>query len=147
MPKSLIASGLSKSPQITPLVIILSFVLLTEVVVMVGIVSTKETPQLLLTWFCVLFPVAIAVPFFSLLALKPLVFYAPRDYGKNIDPEKYIAAMSVRVADKTSRLLKQLPQIIERGALRDADLRRLVSQLPHSAEEPSTEEIVKNLSN
>jgi hypothetical protein len=139
--RSLVTAGLPKSSQITPLVIILSFVLLTEVVVMTGVLGTKEIPQLMLTSFCISFPVVIAIPFFWLLAKKPWVFYAPRDYGSDIDPQKYIAAMSVRVTDSTNRLFNNLPEIIERAALRDADLRRLVSGTDSSAEK-----IVKALS-
>ncbi|MBR1172155.1 hypothetical protein [Bradyrhizobium liaoningense] len=139
--RSLVAAGIPKSSQITPLVIILSFVLLTEVVVMAGVLGTKDFPQLLLTLFCILFPIVIAIPFFWLLAKKPWVFYAPRDYGADIDPQKYISAMSVRVTDSTNRLFNNLPEIIERAALRDADLRRLVS-----GAENSPEQIVKALS-
>jgi len=141
-----VSAGLPKSSQITPLVIILSFVLLTEVVVMTGVLGTRELPQLILTIFCISFPVAIAIPFFWLLANRPWVFYAPRDYGSNIDPQKYITAMSVRVTDSTNRLLNNLPEIVERAALKDADLRRLVSQLSPSSTGSPAEDILKTLS-
>lgn len=144
--RSMVSAGLPKGSQITPLVIILSFVLLTEVVVMTGVLGTRDLPQLMLTSFCIGFPIAIAVPFFWLLARKPWVFYAPRDYGSEIDPQKYIAAMSARVTDSTSRLFNNLPEIIERAASRDADLRQIVSQLSHSKANVSADQVLRTFS-
>ncbi|MGR8964226.1 hypothetical protein [Rhizobium leguminosarum] len=124
--KSVVASAIPKGSKITPLVIILSFVLLTEVVVMTGVLATKDTVQLLLTIFCVFFPSAIAVPFFLILAKTPWVLYAPGDFGTKVDPTSYINAMRaqtyIRATATTKKLIADLPDIIDRALTNAEDV-------------------------
>jgi hypothetical protein len=151
MPESAIAKRLEAS-QVTPLVIILSFILLTEVVVMSGVLGTTDLVQVILCVFCVIFPPAVAVPFFLILYMKPWVFYGPRDYGIEVDPEKYISAISNRtsLADEISRFLENIPGIVERAmqsqtvreAIDSSDIK--ISELSRVVGQSVAEEIERN---
>jgi hypothetical protein len=113
---SMIAKGVGNR-QVTPLVIVLSFILLTEMVVMVGVLGTRDLVQAILCIFCVLFPVALAVPFFWILYHKPYVFYGPREYGSDVDPERYITAFRAQasISSEWQKIISDLPQIVTRA--------------------------------
>jgi hypothetical protein len=87
--------------------------------------------------------------FFWLLSAKPWVFYAPRDYGSDIDPQRYISAMSTRtvvhVADNTNRLINELPQIIERAMLKDTSLQRLMSSSADTNDKVKFDSVLRSL--
>ena len=80
----------------TPLLVIASFVSLTEVVVGVALTQASGTVQLILTLFAVLFPVGVAVAFFLVLWNRPYVLYPPTEYGAATDVERYVGAMRPR---------------------------------------------------
>jgi hypothetical protein len=94
---SIIGKGIG-TREVTPLVIVLAFILLTEVVFMIGVLGTREQVQVILATFCVLFPVALAGSFFWILYRKAYVFYGPSAYPANVDPERYIAAMRAQAS-------------------------------------------------
>lgn len=134
-----IVGGLGKTVKITPLVIILSFLLMTEVVVMSGVLGTRGASQIILICFCVSFPILIAIPFFWILAIKPWVFYTPQDYGNEIDPRIYINAMALqpykRASDALNRFFEQLP----------SDIEKLIADRPQLLDTGDAEEISRRL--
>lgn len=77
----------------TPLVVIASFVTLTEAVVTLAITKADGTIQLILTLFAVLFPIGVGAAFFSILWNRPYVLYPPTEYGTGTDVEKYVGAL------------------------------------------------------
>jgi hypothetical protein len=113
---SLIAKGIGDR-QVTPLLIVLSFILLTEGVVMVGVLGTREVVQVILCIFCVLFPVALMVPFLLILYHKPYVFYGPKEYGSDVGPERYISAMRAQasISGEWQKIFSDLPQMVARA--------------------------------
>jgi hypothetical protein len=100
-----ISEGLARAGRLTPLTIILSFVLLTEVVVMAGVIGTSAITQLILTIFCVIFPPLIAIPFFLILYHRPIVFYAPHDFGEKMNPGDFLEAISRSSLPRINNLL------------------------------------------
>ncbi|WP_264051711.1 hypothetical protein [Methylobacterium flocculans] len=144
-----VAEGLSKAGRITPLAIILSFVLLTEVVAMGGVLGTSGEPQLILTLFCVLFPPFIAVPFFSILYSRPIVFYAPGDFDKELKPADFAAAVApkatARVADLMSDYIGTLEGRIANTISETEQLKDLISQ-QGSLNKKQIEEGIANIS-
>jgi hypothetical protein len=126
-----IATSLSKIGQVNPLLIILSFVLLTEVVVMFGILGTTNLTQMILASFIVVFPVLVAILFFWILATKPWAFYAPKDYGVQTDPQSYINAVAntsiPRISSEMNEFIMNLGVKVERALQNSEQLRRLIN--------------------
>jgi hypothetical protein len=87
--KTLFVRSKDKSRSLAPLWIISLFISLTETVVTVTIFETIGGIQLALTIFAIIFPVLIALGFFSLLWFKPYVFYPPGEFS-DVDVEKYV---------------------------------------------------------
>lgn len=120
-----VAQGIAKAGRLTPLAIILAFVLLTEVAVVIGVLGTAGVVQLILALFCALFPVIVAASFFFILVKSPWVLYAPGDYSGAVDPTTYIDAVS-RSSDGSKRLdafVKQLPQLVSEIIKQKPDLK------------------------
>lgn len=78
----------------TPLVLISIFLSLTEVVLGVSVTYTIGGVQIALVSFAILFPLLIAAAFFSILWLKPYVFYSPFEYSSADEAETFINAIS-----------------------------------------------------
>ena len=95
--------------SITPLWVISALLGLCEVVT--GVVGTQVTGniQLMLTIFVVVFPVLIAVAFFTILWIKPYVFYPPGDFEKETNVSEYVRALGgpspVEAAEKQRQLI------------------------------------------
>jgi hypothetical protein len=120
---------------------------------MTGVLGTREFPQLLLTMFCISFPVFVAIPFFWILAIKPWVFYAPKDYGHTVDPQSYIDAMSrktdIRLVENTNRFIKDLPSLIEKSVQNNKELEALVGTRDtqvHNTGEKVSDFLIKSIS-
>lgn len=77
----------------TPLLVIASFVTLTEIVA--GLAASKATGnvQLIFTLFAVLFPATVASAFFAVLWHRPYVLYGPTEFGKETDVGSFVGAM------------------------------------------------------
>lgn len=137
MAGDLVAS--TKGRRITPLTIILSFILLVEAVVMGGVVSTGGNVQIILTIFCALFPILIGVPFFFILYSRPWVFYAPHEYGMNIEPSAYISAVSretyLKASENTSKFIEELPARIVNEVEKLGDDRKFLIEMGNSSTE------------
>jgi hypothetical protein len=78
---------------ITPLWIVASFVSLTEAVLGIAVIQTQGGIQIALTAFLITFPVLIAGLFFTILYLKPFVFYSPKEFGEQTSVRDYVEAM------------------------------------------------------
>ena len=85
---------ISAPRSLTPLWVISSFVSLSEATLGVATTQTTGAIQITLTVFVVLFPVLIATGFFAVLWWKPYVFYPPSEYGRHVNVEQYVQAMS-----------------------------------------------------
>ena len=83
---------------ITPLWIVASFVSLTEAVLGIAVIQTQGGIQIALTAFLITFPVLIAGLFFTILYLKPFVFYSPKEFGEQTNVRDYVEAMQRRPA-------------------------------------------------
>ena len=80
--------------SLTPLWVISLFVSLSEATLSLAVTQTTGAIQVTLTIFVVLFPVLIATGFFAVLWRKPYAFYPPSEYGRQVNVEQYIKAMS-----------------------------------------------------
>ncbi|MBJ7310508.1 hypothetical protein ACFOLJ_24265 [Rugamonas sp. CCM 8940] len=77
----------------TPLGIIALFVGLSETIAGFAAIKTEGVVQLIFTVFSVIFPIGIAVAFFSVLWKRAQVFYPPKEFGANVDVRHYAEAM------------------------------------------------------
>jgi hypothetical protein len=96
--------------KITPLVIVASFLTLTEVVLGYAVTRVTDGVQVALTAFVITYAVFVAVAFFVILWNRPWVFYAPSEYG-NVDPGKFMSAM--REAPAVAMQMENLKKFAE----------------------------------
>ena len=89
---------LNERKAITPLWIVALFVSLTEVVLGVAVTQTQGGIQVSLTVFVIAFPVLIAGMFFTILWVKPYVFYPPTEFGTQTNVTDYVQAMQGKAA-------------------------------------------------
>jgi len=124
-----ISSGLAKIGRITPLTIIMAFVLLTEAMVVIGVLGTKDSPQLILTIFSVTFPLLVAGAFFLILHQRNWVLFSPEELGP--DPQKFVQAVSsrpgvVRFSADERRFLTDLEVKIEHAVQANPQIQNLL---------------------
>ena len=86
----------SGTRPITPLVVIGSFVLLTNAVATVALIQTQGAVQAALTAFVIVFPTIIVALFFATLWRRPQVLYSPKEY-ESISVMEYVQAMQGQV--------------------------------------------------
>lgn len=86
-------SRLGKLRTMTPLLVIASFVTLSEIVAGLAASKATGTVQLIFTLFAVLFPIAVAGAFFAVLWHRPYVLYGPTEYGDGADVTSFVGAM------------------------------------------------------
>lgn len=77
----------------SPLSIISLFVGLTEIAMGYPLTHTTGTVQLILTWFVVLFPTAVAAGFFFLSYKKPEALFAQPEFKTVEEATAYLLAM------------------------------------------------------
>jgi hypothetical protein len=73
---------------ISPLLVITTFVGISELALTAGISTTTGTTQEVLTWFIVVFTSVVAFAFLAILWIKPWHFYPPSEY-KHIKPAEF----------------------------------------------------------
>jgi hypothetical protein len=83
---------------ITPLLIVVLFLSLTEIVLGAAVTQTQGGIQVALTVFVICFPVLIATFFFLVLWYRPYVFYPPTEFGQHTNVSEYVEAMQRRPA-------------------------------------------------
>jgi len=90
-----IEDKLSPHRSLTPLWVISLFVTLTEVFLSIGVIKSTGWIQVALTAFVIIFPLIIAIGFFSILWCRPYVFYSPKEYDQP-DVRQYVEAMQLK---------------------------------------------------
>jgi tetratricopeptide (TPR) repeat protein len=99
----------------TPLLVIASFVSLTEVVAGLALTKANGTIQLILTVFVVVFPIAVAAAFFTVLWHRPYVLYGPTEFAGGSDVSSYVGAMKPAAMPSAGDPLE--PTIVENEAV------------------------------
>jgi hypothetical protein len=77
----------------TPLAVIALFLSLTEIVIGVGVIQTSGMVQIMLAGFVIAFDSLIALAFFVILWFRNAVLYPPSEYGPEVNPAEFVAAM------------------------------------------------------
>ena len=78
--------------NMTPLLVISLFVILTEVIAGIAATQMKDDLQVVLVWFVIIFSSCVAIMFFVLLWFKAWMFYPPSEYA-NVDVQRYVEAL------------------------------------------------------
>jgi hypothetical protein len=105
-PIPVVEPKITSKGQPTPLWIISLFVALVEGVASIALVQTQGQVQLVLTIFVVTFPLLVALGFFIILWYKNYVFYSPSEYGQQIAPKDFVAAMIQQKATDIAQPVK-----------------------------------------
>ena len=63
-----------------PIWFIATFVAITELIVVLGLIKTSGIVQLLLTIFAISFPIFVVAVFFHFLLIKPDTLHLPSEY-------------------------------------------------------------------
>ncbi|WP_438006245.1 hypothetical protein WME89_47835 [Sorangium sp. So ce321] len=77
----------------TPLGVIATFVMLSEVVAGVAATQTSGMVQVAFCSFAIAFPLLVATAFFMILWRRPYVLYPPQEFGAQVDVKNYVEAM------------------------------------------------------
>ncbi|WP_287879377.1 hypothetical protein [Aquitalea sp.] len=104
----------SNKSSMTPLWVISLFLSLTEGVLGVGVIQTAGGIQIALASFVIIFPIAVAIAFFSILWFKPYVLYSPFEFGSAEDAATFIEAISrdaKAIQDKANQVTEAAEEI------------------------------------
>ncbi|WP_434047174.1 MULTISPECIES: hypothetical protein [Sorangium] len=82
-----------RSGGMTPLGVIATFVMLSEVVTGVAATQTSGMVQVAFCAFAIAFPLMVATAFFMVLWRRPYVLYPPQEFGTQVDVKHYVEAM------------------------------------------------------
>ncbi|WP_437829276.1 hypothetical protein [Sorangium sp. So ce1153] len=82
-----------RSSGMTPLGVIATFVMLSEVVTGVAATQTSGMVQVAFCAFAIAFPLMVATAFFMVLWRRPYVLYPPQEFGNQVDVKHYVEAM------------------------------------------------------
>ncbi|WP_437737567.1 hypothetical protein [Sorangium sp. So ce1335] len=115
-----------RSSGMTPLGVIATFVMLSEVVTGVAATQTSGMVQAAFCAFAIAFPLLVATAFFMVLWRRPYVLYPPQEFGAQVDVKHYVEAMRAQALgtqEVITLVRTSITEALESREARDALLR------------------------
>ena len=131
--------------KMTPLWVITIFLTFTEGVL--GVAATQITGgiQIALIAFVIVFPLLVAAGFFSLLWYKPHHFYAPTDFGRNLNARDFVEAMTQQKSFDESKMYETIIEAVNSTVLSEQVVSALSEKVSDEANEKVKEGLTKIL--